>query len=98
MKGTVCLRLAFVGRCPLNPQLQACMKPWPVWLLRYNKDLASGHQKALERLQHEQAQVDEYVNSRRLDQVCSFASASFYKVLLSMDLLHRPEARLAGIK
>lgn len=36
--------------------------PW------YNKDLASGHQKALERLQHEQAQVDEYISSRRLDQ------------------------------
>lgn len=77
MQGTVCLRLAFAGGCPLNPRLQACMKSWPVRLFRYNKDLASGHQKALERLQHEQAQVDEYISSRRLDQVCLSASASF---------------------
>ena len=40
-----------------------------LWVYRYNKDLASGHQRAMEKLMHEQAQVDEYLAQRKLDEV-----------------------------
>lgn len=40
-------------------------------ILRYVKDLAVGHQKAMDRLAHEQAQVDDYIKQRHLDTVRS---------------------------
>lgn len=36
---------------------------------RYNKELTPAHQDAIEQLKHEQAQVDEYIAQRRLDEV-----------------------------
>ena len=52
-------------KAPAASHLNQC------WLPRYTKDLASGHQKAMDKLLHEQAQVDEYLAQRKLDEVGS---------------------------
>ena len=53
-----------------------------VCCVRYNKDLTEGHQQAMERLVHEQAQVDEYIQQRKLDTVKPFSSSSRDSLLL----------------
>ena len=39
------------------------------WVSRYTKPLLSGHQAALDRLHEDQAQVDEHMRHRKIDQV-----------------------------
>ena len=46
-----------------------CLRSWLVLACRYNKELTPAHQDAIEQLKHEQAQVDEYIAQRRLDEV-----------------------------
>ena len=70
-----------------------CLRSWLVLAFRYNKELTSAHQDAIEKLKHEQAQVDEYIAQRRLDEVgpmlrlcCAshsvLSSSNFYRISL----------------